>query len=126
MLLNGEPGVGKTLTAESGELSTVLFPTICHKLTHRLNIVAEHMRVPLYSMSAAQLGIGSAEVEQTLGDILEMTTQWKAILLLDETEVFLEQRTIDGLERNKLVSSKLSRRETTQQSLTIFSLPAHA
>jgi len=77
-------------------------------------------------MSAAQLGIGSAEVEQTLGDILEMTTQWKAILLLDETEVFLEQRTIDGLERNKLVSSKLSRRETTQQSLTIFSLPPHA
>ena len=77
-------------------------------------------------MSAAQLGIGSAEVEQTLGDILEMTTQWKAILLLDETEVFLEQRTIDGLERNKLVSSKLLGCENTQQSLTIFSLPAHA
>ncbi|KAF2184022.1 P-loop containing nucleoside triphosphate hydrolase protein [Zopfia rhizophila CBS 207.26] len=83
MLLTGEPGVGKTLTAES---------------------VAEHMRAPLYSMSAAQLGVDSASVEQTLGDILEMTTKWKAILLLDETEVFLEQRTIDGLERNKLVS----------------------
>ncbi|KAF2469434.1 P-loop containing nucleoside triphosphate hydrolase protein [Lindgomyces ingoldianus] len=83
MLLNGEPGVGKTLTAES---------------------VAEHMRVPLYSMSAAQLGVDSTSVEQTLGDILEMTMKWKAILLLDETEVFLEQRTINGLERNKLVS----------------------
>ncbi|KAF2267699.1 P-loop containing nucleoside triphosphate hydrolase protein [Lojkania enalia] len=83
MLLTGEPGVGKTLTAES---------------------VAEHMRVPLYSMSAAQLGVDSDEVEQNLSDILEMTTKWKAILLLDETEVFLEQRTIDGLERNKLVS----------------------
>ncbi|KAF2197621.1 P-loop containing nucleoside triphosphate hydrolase protein [Delitschia confertaspora ATCC 74209] len=83
MLLNGEPGVGKTLTAES---------------------VAEHMRVPLYSMSAAQLGVDSSSVETALGDILEMTRRWKAILLLDETEVFLEQRTIDGLERNKLVS----------------------
>ncbi|KAF2714330.1 P-loop containing nucleoside triphosphate hydrolase protein [Pleomassaria siparia CBS 279.74] len=83
MLLNGEAGVGKTLTAES---------------------VAEHMRVPLYSMSAAQLGASSREVEQALGDILEMTTKWGAILLLDECEVFLEQRTIDGLERNKLVS----------------------
>ncbi|KAF2004026.1 P-loop containing nucleoside triphosphate hydrolase protein [Amniculicola lignicola CBS 123094] len=83
MLLTGEPGVGKTLTAES---------------------VAEYMRVPLYSMSAAQLGTDSYTVEQTLGDILEMATKWKAVLLLDETEVFLEQRTIDGLERNKLVS----------------------
>lgn len=71
-----------------------------------LNIVAEYMRVPLYSMSAAQLGVDSETVEQSLGDILEMVTKWKAILLLDETEVFLEQRTIDGLERNKLVSSK--------------------
>ncbi|KAF2728325.1 P-loop containing nucleoside triphosphate hydrolase protein [Polyplosphaeria fusca] len=83
MLLTGEPGVGKTLTSES---------------------VAEYMRAPLYSMSTAQLGVDSMEVEQNLGDILEMTTKWKAILLLDETEVFLEQRTIDGLERNKLVS----------------------
>lgn len=76
-------------------------------LTEILNIVAEHMQVPLYSMSAAQLGVDSAEVEHSLGDILEMTTKWRAILLLDETEVFLEQRTIDGLERNKLVSSML-------------------
>ncbi|KAF2656396.1 P-loop containing nucleoside triphosphate hydrolase protein [Lophiostoma macrostomum CBS 122681] len=83
MLLTGEPGVGKTLTAES---------------------VAEHMRVPLYPMSAAQLGINSETVEQSLSDILEMVTKWKAILLLDETEVFLEQRSIDSLERNKLVS----------------------
>lgn len=33
-----------------------------------------------------------------------MTTKWKAVLLLDESDVFLEQRTTDGLERNKLVS----------------------
>jgi hypothetical protein len=98
----------------------------CHGLKQLLNIVAEHMRVPLYSMSAAQLGIASAEVEQALGDILEMTSQWKAILLLDETEVFLEQRTIDGLERNKLVSSKRARCETIQHSLTNLSLFAHA
>lgn len=83
MLLAGEPGVGKTLTAES---------------------VAEYMRVPLYSMSAAELGLDSASVEQALGDILDMTQNWKAVLLLDESDVFLEQRTIDGLERNKLIS----------------------
>ena len=64
------------------------------------------MRAPLYSMSAEQLGVKSETVEQSLSDILEMVTKWKAILLLDEAEVFLEQRSIDSLERNKLVSSK--------------------
>lgn len=108
-----------------------LFPVInslnWHGLTHILNIVAEHMRVPLYSMSAAQLGIDSAEVEQSLSDILEMTTKWKAILLLDETEVFLEQRTIDGLERNKLVSSMSHYSlDLEWYELTACSLPTHA
>jgi hypothetical protein len=37
-------------------------------------------------MSAAQLGVDSMEVEQNLSDILEMTTKWKSVLLLDECE----------------------------------------
>lgn len=37
-----------------------------------------------------------------------MTTRWNAVLLLDESDVFLEQRSIDDLERNRVVSSKSS------------------
>lgn len=33
-----------------------------------------------------------------------MCTRWKAILLIDEADVFLEQRNLHELERNKLVS----------------------
>jgi len=83
MLLSGPPGVGKTLTAES---------------------VAESMHIPLYMMSAGDLGIRPEEVEDALQKILEMVAKWDAILLLDECDVFLEERTANDLERNKLVS----------------------
>ncbi|KAF2804787.1 putative AAA family ATPase [Mytilinidion resinicola] len=83
MLLSGPPGVGKTLTAES---------------------VAETMKVPLYMMSAGDLGDDPSDVESSLSNILEMNTKWNAVLLLDEADVFLEARSAHDLERNKLVS----------------------
>lgn len=83
VLLCGPPGVGKTLTAES---------------------VAEEMKVPLFMMSAGDLGLDPRSVESKLRGILDMCTRWNAILLLDEADVFLEQRSLHELERNKLVS----------------------
>lgn len=55
-------------------------------------------------MSAGDLGLDPRRVEQKLQDILEMCTRWNAVLLLDEADVFLEQRSLHELERNKLVS----------------------
>ncbi|KAF9690649.1 hypothetical protein EKO04_011319 [Ascochyta lentis] len=83
ILLCGPPGVGKTLTSEA---------------------VAEEMKVPLYLMSAGDLGFDPRHVETKLQDILEMCSRWNAVLLLDEADVFLEQRSLHELERNKLVS----------------------
>lgn len=85
MLLSGAPGVGKTLTAES---------------------VAETMRVPLYVMSAGELGTHSENVERVLKDVLDKCAMWKAILLLDEADVFLETRSTSDLQRNAMVSGK--------------------
>ena len=62
------------------------------------------MRVPLYMMSAGDLGLDSSEVESSLSNVLEMASKWNAVLLLDEADVFLEQRSSHDLERNKLVS----------------------
>jgi len=83
MLLSGPPGVGKTLTAES---------------------VAETMRTPLYMLAASDLGSSSTEVESKLSNVLEMCQKWNAVLLIDEADVFLEERASHDLERNKLVS----------------------
>jgi ATP-dependent protease Clp ATPase subunit len=85
VLLDGPPGVGKTLTAES---------------------VAEDMKAPLYTMSAGELGTDANTVETRLSDILELATMWNAILLIDEADVFMEKRSPHDLERNELVSSK--------------------
>ncbi|KAK5235296.1 hypothetical protein LTR47_003481 [Exophiala xenobiotica] len=83
MLLAGPPGVGKTLTSES---------------------VAEDMRVPLYCMSAGDLGLDPSGIEESLNLILDMVSKWNAVLLLDEADVFLEARSSNDLERNKMVS----------------------
>ena len=69
--------------------------------------VAEEMKKPLYSMSAGELGQTADEVEENLRKVLEISTKWGAVLLLDECDVFLEQRTISDLERNKLVSGEM-------------------
>ncbi|OBT62584.1 hypothetical protein VE03_07373 [Pseudogymnoascus sp. 23342-1-I1] len=90
MLLSGDPGVGKTLTAES---------------------VAEEMHQPLYSMSAGELGETAAEVEDSLELVLELTSKWNAILLLDECDMFLEARTTADIRRNRLISIFLKKLE---------------
>ncbi|KAJ2992830.1 hypothetical protein NUW58_g2038 [Xylaria curta] len=83
MLLSGGPGIGKTLTAEA---------------------VAEHMRVPLLGMGAGDLGTTSSEVETSLSKILDIAAKWKAVLLIDECDVFLEARSTHDLGRNQIVS----------------------
>ena len=44
------------------------------------------------------------KVERNLTNILEMIAKWRAVLLIDECDVFLEARSTHSLERNKLVS----------------------
>lgn len=83
ILLSGSPGVGKTLTAES---------------------IAEKMKVPLYTLSAGEIGIMPNTVEREIKSALGKCTRWNAILLLDEADVFLEKRELNSLKRNELVS----------------------
>lgn len=90
MLLAGPPGTGKTLTAEA---------------------VAEHMKRPLYSVSAGELGASAGGMENELNKVLELCTRWNAVLLLDEADVFLERRADNDLQRNTIVSIFLRRLE---------------
>ncbi|KAL4945912.1 hypothetical protein BDV06DRAFT_235834 [Aspergillus oleicola] len=83
MLLHGGPGTGKTLTAES---------------------VAELTRRPLYRVTCGDIGTNAEEVEQYLESALYLGAVWKCVVLLDEADVFLEERTQQDLQRNALVS----------------------
>ncbi|KAH7035821.1 P-loop containing nucleoside triphosphate hydrolase protein [Microdochium trichocladiopsis] len=83
MLLHGSPGTGKTFTAES---------------------VAELARKPLYPVTCGDIGTEPEKVENYLESIFHLGKKWNCVMLLDEAEVFLEQRTLQDLHRNALVS----------------------
>jgi SpoVK/Ycf46/Vps4 family AAA+-type ATPase len=92
-LLSGNPGVGKTLTAE---------------------VIAEVTKRPLYMLSAGELGTQVYDVEKKLDMVLEVTKQWGCVLLIDEADVFLQERDGLDLERNAMVSVFLRRLEYFQ------------
>lgn len=61
--------------------------------------------MPLYSISAGELGTNAFKLEKALTNALSCCTLWHAVLLLDEADIFLGTRTVENLERNELVSS---------------------
>ena len=83
LLLHGGPGTGKTLTAES---------------------VAEIAEKPLYRVTCGDIGTEADEVEKYLESVLNLGKIWGCVVLLDEADVFLEQRSLEDLVRNALVS----------------------
>jgi SpoVK/Ycf46/Vps4 family AAA+-type ATPase len=83
-LLHGPPGVGKTLTAES---------------------LADSTQRPLYTLGCGELSTSTVLVEKTLKRALELANRWNALVLIDEADVFMEQRDSHDLKRNELVSS---------------------
>ena len=83
VLLHGAPGVGKTSTAEC---------------------IAEAYGKPLFPVTCGDLGLTAAEVEKELHEKFHLAELWDCVLLLDEADVFLAQRTRTDLKRNSLVS----------------------
>jgi len=94
IILHGKPGTGKTLTAEAA---------------------AELAEKPLMVLSAAELGRHAVELEHNLRNIFEICKMWDAIMLIDESEVYLEARSIGNVERNAMVSAFLRVLEYHQQ-----------
>ncbi|KAI9770678.1 MAG: hypothetical protein M1839_003062 [Geoglossum umbratile] len=96
ILLHGPAGVGKTLTAEG---------------------ISEFLKRPLYTVCAGDLGVDSSKLEAKLSSILHLARHWNAILLLDEADVFLEERTLHDTNRNALVSVFLRQVEYFQGTM---------
>jgi AAA+ superfamily predicted ATPase len=86
MLLHGGPGTGKTFTAES---------------------VAEIAHKPLYRVTCGDIGTTPKEVETYLESVLHLGRIWNCVVLLDEADIFLEERSLYDLQRNALVSTFL-------------------
>jgi hypothetical protein len=68
--------------------------------------MAEFTRRPLLSITAADLGHEPEALEQNIDAYFNSANAWDAIVLLDEADVYLEQRTPHDLKRNSIVSGK--------------------
>jgi hypothetical protein len=86
VLLHGPPGVSKTLAAETIVMATGR---------------------PLLTVSVAEIGVAYQQAEKNLTEVFVDAARWEAVLLMDEAEVFIEQRSTQDLERNALVSVML-------------------
>jgi len=74
VLCAGPPGVGKTLTAE---------------------VYAEVTGRPLYRVHSGQLGLSVAAMETALREALTRAQRWGAVMLIDEADVYIRQRSDD-------------------------------
>ena len=83
VLLHGGPGTGKTFTVAS---------------------VAEIAENPLYRVTCGDLGTDPTQVEKYLESVLYLGKIWNCVVLLNEADVYLEERSMESLARNALVS----------------------
>ena len=58
----------------------------------------------MYAVTSGELGETSKDLESNLQKVLDRAKTFHAVLLLDEADVFIEQRTPQDLRRNALVS----------------------
>lgn len=85
VLLHGVPGTGKSSTAEC---------------------VAESLGCPLFTLTCGNIGTKPAEVQENLQNMFYMAHKWNCVMLLDEADVFLQERDETDMERNAVVSGE--------------------
>lgn len=61
------------------------------------------MKRPLYMVGVGELGTTAEELEARLRLILDIASEWNAVLLLDECDIFMEARTDSNIQRNAMV-----------------------
>ena len=85
ILCTGISGVGKTLTAE---------------------VYSETLKVPLYTIHSGNLGTTAEAIQKSLQVIFQRSKRWGCVLLLDEADVFVQQRG-NSVENNAIVAEFL-------------------
>jgi AAA+ superfamily predicted ATPase len=66
--------------------------------------VADKTRRPLYYLQAEELGTNPALLGSKIKKVFEIATDWDAVILLDEADVFMAERSPADITRNELVS----------------------
>lgn len=85
VLCKGQPGVGKTLTAE---------------------VYSELIEKPLYCVKTGTLGTNVTGIAEGIKETLDRARRWNCVLLLDEADVFVMTRG-NNLDQNAIVAEFL-------------------
>lgn len=99
-LLYGEPGLGKTLTAGK------FYRPSDSQTNNWLESIADYCQKPLVRIDSGTLGTSPKSVEKGLKKAFQLAERWHAVLLLDEADVYLEQRRSRNLTHNGVISGK--------------------
>ena len=66
--------------------------------------LCSEVRRPLYIVGAGDLGTNARDLDHELSKIFRVAAKWNAVVLIDEADVFLEQRSLHDLHRNAMVA----------------------
>lgn len=72
-----------------------------------LECIADFTGRPLLSLTCSDIGVNPEEIEDNLRKWFKMAESWGAIMLIDEADIYMEQRQVQDIERNHLVAGFL-------------------
>jgi SpoVK/Ycf46/Vps4 family AAA+-type ATPase len=101
------------LTAESAsERTLVTSSTTVRSGINKTFLLDVHR--PLYVIGSGDLGTNASGLDHELTRIFDVAHSWNAVVLIDEADVFLEERSVHDLYRNALVAVFLRQLEYFQ------------
>jgi SpoVK/Ycf46/Vps4 family AAA+-type ATPase len=83
ILLHGAPGTGKSMTAQC---------------------LANYVGRPLLPLSPGRIGVTALEIQAGLTEVFQLANQWGCIVLMDDADVYVEQRSLSDMQRNSVVT----------------------
>jgi AAA+ superfamily predicted ATPase len=75
------------------------------RLTDDPECIANFLKRPLMVLTTTDIGTRPEDVEENLTRNFKVARNWNAVLLIDEADVFVANRTIEDLHRSSLVAS---------------------
>jgi SpoVK/Ycf46/Vps4 family AAA+-type ATPase len=69
--------------------------------------IAANAERPLLTLTCADIGTDPGQIEMNLLRWFKLATNWNAIMLIDEADIYMEHRKVQDLERNNLVAGFL-------------------
>lgn len=69
--------------------------------------IADYTERPLLYLTCADIGVDPQTIESNLSKWFKLAERWGSIILIDEADIYMEQRQVQDIDRNHLVAGFL-------------------